>query len=116
MIVVDLHKAGDGDQELTCILRDPVKVFRELIADPRASGSQYLGYRELRDATGSRIFYHSNGSLNYQEAQIRAGSGLIPVSVKIYIDATFGKSHMEYRPVYSKSSNYYCFDETYVEI
>ena len=100
---VDLHKPGDGNQDLTMALRDPLHVLQELMCHPQASGHQYLGFQYYRDAMGKRVFYDTNGCLNYQQAQERAGDDACPVPVILYVDATTARKHQEYRVVYSKS-------------
>ena len=54
-------------------LRNHRHVLDELVGDPRAAGQQYLGFEYYRDADGKRVYYDTNGCLNYQQAQERAG-------------------------------------------
>ena len=44
----------------------------------------------------------SNGSVSFQLAQIRVGADKVPVSLVIYIDATYIKRGIPIRPIYCK--------------
>ena len=72
------------------------------MADIRASGSQYFCFKEYMNEDGERVFYHANGSLSFQEAQLKAGDGVVPASIVLYVDGTFAKTRLQYRPVYGK--------------
>ena len=58
---------------------------------------------------GKRVFYDTNGCLNYQQAQERAGDDACPVPVILYVDATTARKHQEYRVVYSKSPRVFSY-------
>ena len=105
---MDLHKPGDGNQDLTFLFRDPSHVLAELLSDNRADGQQYLGFELYRDEDGQRVYYEANGCLGYQHAQKMAGTNVIPVPISIYVDVTYGKKSLNYRVVYSEY-NYISF-------
>ena len=114
----DMWKPGDGSQTLHFFTRNVENEIRELLADIRLAGNQHFEYKEYRNAAGKRIFAcDANGSVTFQIAQIRAGDGVVPVSLVLYIDGTFMKNGIPIRPIYGKlmsSTSYsmskYCFD------
>ncbi len=56
------------------------------------------------DPHGNRLFAgHSNGSVTFQLAQIRVGADKVPVSLVIYIDATYIKRGIPILPIYCES-------------
>ena len=77
----NLHRPGDGNQDLVFIIMKPKDVLRELISDPRASGAQCSEYEEYIDLVVYRVFYHANGTLSFQKAQKRAGQGVSLLSI-----------------------------------
>mgnify|MGYP003347270360 CR=1 FL=1 len=48
MKVIDMHRPGDGRQELTLVLRNPVKPFVDLFRDPRAKGHEHFLQKNTR--------------------------------------------------------------------
>jgi hypothetical protein len=99
-----MHKEGDGAQKLELFKRPAEKVLRELMADVRLAGCQHFAFKEYLDPHGNRLFAgHSNGSVTFQLAQIRVGADKVPVSLVIYIDATYIKKGIPIRPIYCKS-------------
>ena len=102
--IISMHKEGDGAQKLELFKRPAEKVLRELMADVRLAGCQHFGFKEYLDPHGNRLFAgHSNGSVTFQLAQIRVGADKVPVSLVIYIDATYIKRGIPIRPIYCKS-------------
>jgi hypothetical protein len=98
-----MHQAEDGAQKLERFRRPPEKVLRELMSDIRLAGSQHFGFKEYLDPHGNRLFAgHANGSVSFQLAHIRIGDGKVPVSLVIYIDATYIKKGIPILPVYCK--------------
>jgi hypothetical protein len=66
-----------------------------------SEGCQHLAFKEYKDHKGERIIGgHANGSVSFQIAQMRAGPGLVPISIVLYIDATFIKRGIPIRPIY----------------
>ena len=102
MEVIDMHRPGDGRQELTLVLRNPVQTFLDLFRDPRANGHQYYSAETYTNEHNEPVFYHSNGCLSYQQAQLEAGPGVTPVSCILYCDGTFSETSKEFRTVYGK--------------
>ncbi len=95
-----MHLEGDGAQKLELFKRPAEKVMRELISDIRLAGCQHFGFKEYLDPYGNRLFAgHSNGSVSFQLAQFRVGPGNVPVSLVIYIDATYTKKGIPIRPI-----------------
>ncbi len=108
-----MHQDGDGAQKLVLFKRPAEKVLRELMADIRLAGCQNFGFKEYLDPRGNRLFAgHSNGSVTFQLAQIQVGADKVPVSLVIYIDATYIKRGIPIRPIYCKSCNF-IFDIAY---
>jgi hypothetical protein len=102
--ITSMHKEGDGAQKLELFKRPAEKVLRELMADVRLDGCQHFAFKEYLDPHGNRLFAgHSNGSVTFQLAQIRVGADKVPVSLVIYIDATYIKKGIPIRPIYCKS-------------
>ena len=101
-----MHQEGDGAQKLELFKRPAEKVLRELISDIRLAGCQYFFFKEYLDPHGNRPFAgHSNESVSFQLAQLRIGEGIlkVPLSLIIYIDATYIKKGIPIRPIYCKS-------------
>ena len=104
--IINMHQEGDGAQKLELFKRPAEKVLRELISDIRLAGCQHFAFKEYLDPHGNRLFAgHSNGSVSFQLAQLRIGEGKVPVSLVIYIDATYIKKGIPIRPIYCKSIN-----------
>jgi hypothetical protein len=105
--IISMHKEGDGAQKLELFKRPAEKVLRELISDIRLAGCQHFAFKEYLDPHGNRLFAgHANGSVSFQLAQLRIGEGKVPVSLVIYIDATYIKKGIPIRPIYCKSLQY----------
>ena len=102
MEIIDLHRPGDGRQDLTFVLRDPIETFRTLVADPRAKGHQYFSFELYLNERNEIVFYHPNGALVYQKAQLEAGVDVTPLSLIITADGTYGENSKEYRTVYGE--------------
>ena len=96
----DMWKPGDGSQTLHFFKRNVENVIRELLAVIRLAGNQHFEYKEYRNAAGKRIFAcDANGSVTFQIAQTRAGDGVVPVSLVLYIDGTFMNNGIPIRPI-----------------
>jgi hypothetical protein len=101
--VIDMWEEGDGMQDLTFIKRNVEKVLRELLSDERLAGHQHFGFKMRTDSTGERILGgHANESVKFQIAQLFVGPDKVPISIVIYIDATFIKMHIPIRTISSK--------------
>ncbi len=91
--------------------RPAEKVLRELMSAIRLAGSQHFALKEYLDPHGNKLFAgHANGSVSFQLAQLRIGEGKVPVSLAIYIDATYIKKKIPIRPIYCKSQCYIVYD------
>jgi hypothetical protein len=98
--VIDMWEEGDGLQDNTFVKR---KVSMELLADERMVGHQHFGFKLSTDANGDRVFGgDANGILTFELAQIRVGPGTVPISIVLYIDATYIKQGIPIRPIYSE--------------
>ncbi len=105
--IISMHQEGDGAQKLELFKRPAEKVLREVMADIRLAGCQHFGFKEYLDPHRNRLFAgHSNGSVTFQLAQIRLGADKVPISLVIYIDATYIKRGIPIRPIYCKSCNF----------
>ena len=65
----------------------------ELVADERLEGCQHFAFKEYKNANGDDCILggHANGFVSYQIAQARVGPEKVPISIVLYIDATFLK-------------------------
>ncbi len=55
------------------------------------------------DAKGDRVFVgDANGSVSFELAQLSVGSGTFPISIVLYIDATYIKHWIPIWPIYSE--------------
>ncbi len=98
-----MHKEGDGAQKLELFKHPEEKVLLELISDIRLAGCQHFATKEYLDPHGNRLFAcQSNGSVCFQLAQLHIGEGKFPVSLVIYIDATYIKKGFPIRQIYCK--------------
>ena len=105
MAVHDMWQEGDGEQDVRFFLRKVEDVVRELVADERLEGCQHFAFKEYKNANGDRILGgHANGSVSFQIAQASVGPGKVPISIVLYIDATFLKRGIPIRPIYRKMS------------
>ena len=103
MDIHDMWQEGDGEQDVRFFKRKVEVVLRELIADERLEGCQHYAFKEYKNANGDRILGgHANGSVSFQLAQARVGPGKVPISIVLYIDATFLKRGIPIRPIYCK--------------
>ena len=101
--VIDMWEEGDGPQDNTFVKRKVAKVLRELLSDERMAGRQHFGFKLSTDANGERVLGgDANGSLSFELAQFRLGPGTVPISIILYIDATFIKHGIPIRPIYSE--------------
>ena len=109
--IISMHLEGDGAQKLELFKRPAETVLRELLSDIRLAGCQHFGFKEYLDPHGNRLFAgHSNGSVSFQLAQFRVGPGNVPVSLVIYIDATYIKKGIPIRPIYCKCTHYIVYN------
>jgi hypothetical protein len=103
---MDIHnmwQEGDGEQDVRFFKRKVEVVLRELIADERLEGCQHYAFKEYKNANGDSILGgHANGSVSFQLAQARVGPGKVPISIVLYINATFLKRGIPIRPIYCK--------------
>jgi len=105
MAVHNMWQEGDGEQDVRFFLRKVEDVVRELVADERLEGCQHFAFKEYKNANGDRILGgHANGSVSFQIAQASVGPGKVPISIVLYIDATFLKRGIPIRPIYCKIS------------
>jgi hypothetical protein len=101
--VIDMWEEGDGLQDNTFVKRKVSKVLIELIADERMAGRQHFGFKLSTDAKGDRVLGgDANGSLSFELAQLSVGPGTVPISIVLYIDATYIKHGIPIRPIYSE--------------
>ena len=98
-----MHKEGDGAQKLELFKHPEEKILHELMSNIRLAGCQHFAFKEYLDPHGNRLFAcHANGSICFQLAQFCIGEGKVPVSLVIYIDATYIKKGIPIRPIYCK--------------
>ena len=101
--VIDMWEEGDGLQDNTFVKRKALKVLMELITDERMAGRQHFGFKLSTDARGDRVLGgDANGSLSFELAQLSVGPGTVPISIVLYIDATYIKHGIPIRPIYSE--------------
>ncbi len=101
--VIDMWEEGDGVQDNTFVKRKVSKVLMELLSDERMAGRQHFGFKLSTDAKGDRVFGgDANGSVSFELAQLSVGPGTVPISIVLYIDATYIKHGIPIRPIYSE--------------
>jgi hypothetical protein len=105
--VADMWEESDGPEDNIFVKRKVSKVLVELLSDERMAGhqlhDQHFGFKLSTDANGDRVFGgDANGSLTFELAQIRVGPGTVPISIVLYIDATYIKQGIPIRPIYSE--------------
>jgi hypothetical protein len=101
--VIDMWEEGDGLQDNTFVKRKVSKVLMELLSDERMAGRQHFGFKLSTDAKGDRVFGgDANGSVSFELAQLSVGPGTVPISIVVYIDATYIKYGIPIRPIYSE--------------
>jgi hypothetical protein len=67
-------------------------------------GTKVPDVKEYKNPKGERILGgHANGSITFQMAQLKVGPGKVPISIVLYIDATFIKRGIPIRPIYCES-------------
>jgi len=104
MDIIDMWQEGDGAQDVRFFKRKVEVVLRELLADERLEGCQHFAFKEYKNPKGERILGgHANGSITFQMAQLKVGPGKVPISIVLYIDATFIKRGIPIRPIYCES-------------
>ena len=99
--ILDMWQEGDGQQGVRFFKRRVELVLWELLADERLEDCQFYAFKEYKNANGDRILGGpAHGSVSFQIAQTRVGPGKVPVSIVLYIDATFIKRGIPIRPIY----------------
>ena len=100
-----MWREDDGEQDVGFFKHKLEAVLLELLADERLAGCQHFAFKEYKNAKGERILGgHANGSVSFQIAQTRVGPGKVPISIVLYIDATFLKRGIPIRPIYGMIS------------
>jgi hypothetical protein len=105
MDVHDMKVDGDGEQsEDIRFLKCKVDaVLWKLLADECFEGCHLFQLKKYKMAKGDRILGgHANGSDSFQISQARVGPGIVPISIVLYIDATFLKRWIPIRSIYGK--------------
>jgi hypothetical protein len=101
--VIDLWEEGDGLQDNTFVKSKASKVLMELISDERMVGSQHFGFKLSTDAKGNReLGGDANGSVSFELAKIAVGPDRVPISIVLYINATYIKHGIPIWPIYSE--------------
>ena len=101
MDILDMRQEGDCEQDVRFFKHKVDVVLLELLADERLKDCQFYKFKEYKNANGDRILGgHANGSVSFQIAQSRVGPGKVPISIVLYIDATFIKRGIPIRPIY----------------
>ena len=103
LVIICMHKEGDGAQKLELFKHPEEKILHELMSNIRLAGCQHFAFKEYLDLHGNRLFAsHANGSVPFQVAQFRIGEGKVPVPLVIYIDAMYIKKGIPICPIYCK--------------
>jgi hypothetical protein len=85
--VFDMWEEGDGLQDVSFV----------------SAGRQHFGFKLSTNANGDRVLGgDANGSVSFELTQICVGPGTVPMSIVIYIDATYIKHWIPIRPIYSE--------------
>jgi hypothetical protein len=81
--------AGD----LSPLDTDAANVFSRSERILQDHSRRHFGFKLSTDPNGDRVFGgDANGSLTFELAQIRVGPGTVPISIVLYIDATYIKN------------------------
>ncbi len=87
----------------TFVKRMVSKVLMELLSDERMAGRRHFGFKLSTAAKGDRVFGgDANGSASFELAQFSVGPGTVPISIVLYIDATYINHGIPIRPIYSE--------------
>jgi hypothetical protein len=101
--VIDMWEEGDELQDVSFVKRKVAKVLMELLSDEHMAGCQNFGFKLSTNANGDRVLgSDANGSISFELAQICVGPGTVPISIVIYIDATYIKHWIPICPIYSE--------------
>jgi hypothetical protein len=101
--VIDLWEEGDDLQDNTFVKHKASKVLMELISDECMEGRQHFGFKLSTDAKGNRVLgSDANDSVSFELAQIAVGPDRVPISIDLYIDATYIKHRISIWPIYSE--------------
>ena len=92
----------NDEEELLYWTRNLDDVVAELLSDPRFDGHQHFRFELHTNEAGERVFGEANGCFSFQIQAHRIGMGTVPVSIVIFIDATFMRHKVYVRPVYGK--------------
>ena len=117
--VLDMWQEGDGQQDWDVrFFKHRVEVvLRELLADERLEDCQFYAFKEYKNANEDRILGgHANGSVSFQIVRTRVGSGKMPVSIVLYIDATFIKRGIPIRPINCELTYDIAYDILYLDM
>lgn len=97
----DLREPGEVE-DLTFWRRNIGEVILELLSDPRFCDHQHFRFEVYRNSQGQRVFGEANGCLSFQLNAYRIGAGIVPVSIVMFIDASFIHNNIYVRPIYGE--------------
>ena len=90
---------GDGEQDVTLVIRSLGILIEDLLADTRFAGYQYLSYEPVvRD--GNRIFGNANGGVWWQINAHLVGPDHVLLGLIVYTDESFMKQSLSCSSAY----------------
>jgi hypothetical protein len=92
-------REGDGDQDVSLIVRSLGVIIQDLVADTQFAGYQYLSY-ELVERDGVRFFSNANGCVWWQINAHLVGPDLVLLGLVAYTDESWMKKSRTCASVY----------------
>jgi hypothetical protein len=92
-------REGDGDQDVSLIVRSLGVIIQDLVADTQFAGYQYLSY-ELVERDGVRFFSNANGCVWWQINAHLVGPDHVLLGLVAYTDESWMKKSRTCASVY----------------
>ena len=96
---------GDGNQNLTLVVRDYLEVFREIMRDSRWKDHFDLVARAIFDNHGSRLIGPPCSALTRERIQQKLGMDVSVGMTQLYFDGTFMGASVGLEACYLGSMN-----------
>ena len=101
----NMHRPGDGDQDLHLYYFDLEGLVRDMFADPMVEGKQHLYFKADIAPSGKRRFTDAHTCLAFEEAARKIGPGVAIYSLVLFIDGTHQWKNVHVCPVYISTLN-----------
>ena len=96
----NMHRPGDGDQDLHLYYFDLEGLVRDMFADPMVEGKQHLYFKADIAPSGKRRFTDAHTCLAFEEAARKIGPGVAIYSLVLFMDGTHQWKNVHVCPVY----------------